>query len=284
MPILIDDTTKVVVQGITGHQGEFHTKAMREYGTNIVAGVTPGKEGQYVHDVKVYNSMKDAVSATDANTSIVFVPAPHAKDACFEAIDSGIKLLVIITERIPFHDAIEIMSYAMLKNVIVIGPNTPGIITPGVCKVGIMPDHIFVKGTVGVISRSGTLTYEIVDAIKKLGQSTCVGIGGDPIIGLSFIDIVKMFESDDDTDSIVIIGEIGGTAEEELAEYVKKGYVSKPIVAYIAGQTAPSGKRMGHAGAIILRGKGTAQSKIKAFKSAGIKVAKIPSEISHLLS
>lgn len=283
MAILVDENTKLIVQGITGHQGSFHTKEMLEAGTKVVGGVTHGKSGEVVYSVPVFNSMTDAVSATQANTSIIFVPAPYAKDAAIEAMDAGIPTLVIITENIPFHDAMDIMQYAELKNVIVIGPNTPGVISPGKAKVGIMHSAIFKKGNVGIISRSGTLTYEIVDPITQsgLGQSTCVGLGGDPIVGLSFIDVLRMLEEDKQTKTIVLVGEIGGTAEEEAAEYIKK--MKKKVFAYIAGQTAPPDRRMGHAGAIITRGKGTAESKIKALTEAGVKIARIPSEIPKLI-
>lgn len=284
MAIIIDNDTRLVVQGITGHQGIYHTRTMKAYGTNVVAGVTPGKGGQEVEGVPVYNSMSEAVKKHDANTSIIFVPAPFAKDAALEAIDAGIKTLVIITEHVPFHDALEIMPYAKLKGVTVVGPNSPGVMSAGKARVGILPDNIFSPGHVGVVSRSGTLTYEIVNSITEagLGQSTCVGLGGDPVVGLSFIDVIKMFEEDDETKQIVLVGEIGGSAEEDAAEYIKHN-VKTPVFAYIAGQTAPPGKRMGHAGAIISKGKGTAESKKKALNEAGVKVAKIPVEIPKLI-
>ncbi len=283
MAILVDESTKVIIQGITGHQGTFHTSAMLEYGTKVVGGVTPGKGGTEVHGVPVFDSVLEAISVTEANVSMVLVPARFAMDACIEAMDAGIELLVLITERIPFHDAMRIMAYADAKMVTVIGPNTPGIISPGLCKIGIMPGHIFERGKVGILSRSGTLTYEIVDWITQsgLGQSTCVGIGGDPVIGLNFIESMKSFEKDSETDSVVLVGEIGGTAEEDAADYVPN--MSKKVFAYIAGQTAPAEKRMGHAGAIISRGKGTAESKIRAFDKVGVPVAKLPSDISRLL-
>lgn len=257
---------------------------MLEYGTNIVAGVSPGREGERVHGVRVYNSVAKSVEECGANASIIFVPAPYAKDAVYEAIDAGLKTIVIITEHIPVHDVMQIMQYARLNDVIVIGPNTPGIICPNEkLKVGIMPSKIFEPGTIGVVSRSGTLTYEIVNAISSSGhgQSTCIGLGGDPVVGLSFTDVLKMFEQDEKTEAVVIVGEIGGTAEEKATEYIE--HMMKNVVAYIAGQTAPPEKRMGHAGAIIVKGKGTAESKIKALMDSGAKVARVPSDVAHLL-
>jgi succinyl-CoA synthetase alpha subunit len=283
MAILIDDDTKVIIQGITGHQGTFHAGAMLEYGTKVMGGVTPGKSGEEVHGLPVFDSVKDAMEETEAKASMVLVPAKFAMDACYEAMNAGIELLVLITERIPFHDAMRIMAYAKSKHVTVIGPNTPGIISPGLCKMGIMPGHIFSKGKVGILSRSGTLTYEIVDWITQggLGQSTCMGIGGDPVIGIGFIEGMELFEKDEETESVVLVGEIGGTAEEDAAEVVPT--MSKKVFAYIAGQTAPAEKRMGHAGAIISRGRGTAESKIRAFDKVGVPVASLPSDISKLL-
>lgn len=284
MAVLLDESTRLVVQGITGHQGQFHTRAMLDFGTQVVAGVTPGKGGTDVHGVPVYDSMHEAVGATDANASLVFVPAPFAKDAAVEAIQAGVRLLVIITERIPFHDALGIMPYARAQGVTVIGPNCPGIISPGrKAKAGIMPSHIFTPGPYGVISRSGTLTYEIVDAMTHagVGQTTCVGIGGDPIIGTNMVDALARFENDPETEGVVLVGEIGGTAEEEAARYAKT--MNKPVWAYVAGQTAPPGKRMGHAGAIITRGMGTAESKVKAFTEAGVAVANYPREVPELI-
>jgi succinyl-CoA synthetase alpha subunit len=283
MPILIDDSTKVIVQGITGHQGTFHAKAMLEYGTKVVGGVTPGKGGQEVHGLPVFGGVKEALSETGATASMVLVPARFAMNACYEAMNAGIEMLVLITERIPFHDTMKIMAYARSKHVKVIGPNTPGIISPGLCKIGIMPGHIFNQGKVGILSRSGTLTYEIVDWITQggMGQSTCMGIGGDPVIGINFIEGLELFEKDGQTDSVVLIGEIGGRAEEDAAEVVPS--MSKKVFAYIAGQTAPAEKRMGHAGAIISKGRGTAESKIKAFDKVGVPVATLPSDISKLL-
>jgi succinyl-CoA synthetase alpha subunit len=283
MAILVDDGTRVLIQGITGHQGTFHAGAMLEYGTKVVGGVTPGKGGQEVHGLPVFDSVKEARAETGATASMVLVPARFAMDACYEAMDAGIGLLVLITERIPFHDAMRIIAYARSKNIKVIGPNTPGIISPELCKIGIMPGHIFNKGKVGVLSRSGTLTYEIVDWITQggMGQSTCMGIGGDPVIGINFIEGLKLFEEDGQTESVVLIGEIGGRAEEDAAEVVPT--MSKKVFAYIAGQTAPREKRMGHAGAIISRGRGTAESKIKAFEKVGVPVATLPADISKLL-
>ncbi len=283
MAIWADENIRLLVQGITGHQGQFHTKAMMEFGTKIVAGVTPGKGGQQVHGVPVYDSVEEAMER-EPNASIVFVPAPFAKDAVIEALDAGIKLVVVITENIPFHDTMQFVHYAKYKGARVIGPNCPGIASPGKTKIGILPNVIFKEGNIGVASRSGTLTYEIVNALSQagFGQSTCVGLGGDPIIGSTFIDALKAFEDDEKTKAIVLVGEIGGTAEEEAAEYIASN-VTKPVYAYIAGRTAPPGKRMGHAGAIISGGKGTAESKIKAFEEAGVKVARFPHEIAELI-
>lgn len=283
MAILVDEETRVVIQGITGHQGRFHCEAMKHYGTKVLAGVTPGKGGETVNGVPVLDSMAEAVAETAANTSMLLVPAPYALDAAIEAIDSGIELLIIITERIPVHDAMMIMSYAKLKGTRVIGPNSPGVISPGKCKVGIMPDKIFKEGHIGIASRSGTLTYEIVSAVTDggFGQSTCAGLGGDPIIGTDFATILEMFETDTETEAVVIVGEIGGTAEEEAAEYIRK--MKKKVYAYIAGRTAPPGRRMGHAGAIISRGRGTAESKVRTLTSAGARVASFPDEIADLM-
>lgn len=284
MAVLLDEDNKVVVQGITGHQGQFHTKAMMDYGTKVVAGTSPGKAGEKVNGVPVFDGVAEAVAATKADTSIIFVPAPFAKDAVVESIEAGVRLVVIITERVPFHDCLDIMPYAKAKNVAIIGPNTPGIISPGRAKCGIMPSHIFKKGNVGVISRSGTLTYEVVSAMTAagMGQSTCMGSGGDPIIGTNFVEALKLFEEDKQTEKIVLVGEIGGTAEEEAARYIESN-VTKKVAAYVAGLTAPPEKRMGHAGAIIQRGMGTAESKIKAFEKVGVKVARYPSDIARLL-
>lgn len=283
MSILIGRKTKVIVQGMTGHQGSFHTKQMLEYGTKIVAGVTPGKGGEKVEGVPVYDTVQEALQKQDADFSVLFVPAPHAKEAAIEALENGLHI-VIITEHVPIHDAMSIIQLAKKKKLHVLGPNCPGLATPGMCKIGIMPGYIFQQGNVGVVSRSGTLTYEIVHALTKagIGQSTVVGIGGDPIIGMDFLDILPLFEKDKQTKQIVLVGEIGGDAEERAAAFIKKS-ISKPVVAYIAGTTAPEGKRMGHAGAIIEGRTGTAQHKIQALQKAGIPVAKLPSEIVQLL-
>jgi len=284
MAIFADKKNKVLVQGATGHQGVFHIGAMKEFGTNVVAGVTPGKGGQKVEGVPIFNNVYEGVSETGANTSLVLVPARFAKDAVFEALDADIKTLVVITENIPFHDAMEFVHYAKYKEAVLIGPNCPGIASPGKTKIGILPGQIFKEGNIGVASRSGTLTYEIVNSLteKDIGQSTCVGLGGDPIIGTTFIDALDAFEKDPETKAIVLVGEIGGTAEEEAAEHITE-HISKPVFAFIAGRTAPPGKRMGHAGAIIARGKGTAESKIKAFEKADVKVAKFPTDIADLV-
>jgi succinyl-CoA synthetase alpha subunit len=281
--ILLDENTRAVVQGITGKQGSFHTKKMLECGTNIVAGVTPGKGGMEVHGVPVYDTVCEAVDEHDANASVIFVPAPFAKDASYEAIDAGLDLIVIITEHIPVHDAIDIVDYAESVGAKIIGPNTPGIASPKVGKLGIIPMSILKEGSVGMVSRSGTLTYEIASQITSagFGQSTCVGIGGDPVTGLRYVETLEMFEKDDETDAVVMIGEIGGSAEEIAAEYIKK--MKKPVIGYIAGQSAPKGKRMGHAGAIIEGGKGTAESKMKALEEAGAYVAKKISDIPKIL-
>jgi len=284
MSIFVDEKNKVLVQGATGHQGVFHIGEMLNFGTKVVAGVTPGKAGQEVHGVPIFNSVQDGVDETGADTSLILVPARFAKDAVFEALDAGIKTVVTITENIPFHDAMEFVHYAKYKDAVLIGPNCPGIASPGKTKIGILPGSIFLEGNVGVASRSGTLTYEIVNSLKEkgIGQSTCVGLGGDPIIGTTFIDALDAFEKDKETKAIVLVGEIGGTAEEDAAEHIME-YISKPVFAFIAGRTAPTGKRMGHAGAIIARGKGTAASKIKAFEKADVKLAKFPTDIADLV-
>lgn len=283
MAVLLGGDTRLMVQGITGHQGQFHTKAMLEYGTKVVAGVTPGKGGTEIHGVPVFDACDEAVAAKGANASITFVPAPYAKDAAIEAIEAGVQLLVIITERIPFHDCLDLMPYARSKGVTVIGPNCPGVCTAGVAKAGIMPNHIFTPGPYGVISRSGTLTYEIVDAMTNagLGQTTCIGIGGDPINGTSMVEALALLARDPKTEGVVLVGEIGGTAEEEAAQFAKT--MDKPVWAYIAGRTAPPGRRMGHAGAIISQGMGTAESKVRAFEDAGVGVAKYPRGIPELI-
>jgi succinyl-CoA synthetase alpha subunit len=277
MSILIDKKTRLVVQGITGGEGSFHTQQMKEYGTNIVAGVTPGKGGSLIEGINVYNTVVDAVKKQNANTSIIFVPPSFAADAILEAANAGIKVIICITEGIPVNDMIKVYDALKRKDVVLVGPNCPGVISPGKAKVGIMPGFIHQKGSIGVVSRSGTLTYEAVKQLTdvKLGQSTCVGIGGDPIIGSQFIDIIKLFNEDPETEGIVMIGEIGGSAEEEAAEFIKKN-VKKPVVGFIAGRTAPPGRRMGHAGAIISGGKGTASEKMKAMVKAGIQVVESP--------
>jgi succinyl-CoA synthetase alpha subunit len=285
MGVLVGKGTKLVVQGITGRDGMFHTLKMKEYGTDVVAGVTPGKGGESVDGIPVFDSVEEAVEKTGANTSVIYVPSFAAPDAIYEACDAGCGLIVCITEGIPALEMVKVVNYLKAKNTRLIGPNCPGIITPGEAKVGIMPGHIHKPGPVGVVSRSGTLTYEVVYQLtsKDIGQSTCMGIGGDPIIGTNFIDALTAFESDPDTRAIVLIGEIGGTDEEEAAVFIKEK-VSKPVVAFIAGITAPPGKRMGHAGAIISGGTGTAKEKIEAFGSCGVPVAKTPSEISRLVA
>lgn len=282
--ILLDENTKAIVQGITGKQGRFHTKEMIEYGTNIVAGTSPGKAGETVEGIPVYNSIEEIKKYhPDINASIIFIPAPYVKDAAFEAI-TEVDLVIIITEHIPIHDTMEIVKYAQENNTTVIGPNTPGIITPGVGKLGIMPTHIFKKGHIGLVSRSGTLTYEIASQITDagLGQSTCLGVGGDPVTGIDFITALKQFEEDPETEQIVLLGEIGGVAEIKAAEYAEK-HVTKPVISFIAGVSAPLGKRMGHAGAIIEGTDGTAQNKKEILAQHGIKVADIPSDIVELI-
>ncbi len=286
MSILIDKNTRLVVHGITGNEGLFHTTQMLAYGTQVVAGVTPGKGGEWVENkVPVFDSAKLAVEATGANTSIIFVPARFAADSIFEAADSGVKLIVCITEGVPVQDMIRVRAYLDQVNIRLVGPNCPGLLTPGESKVGIIPGNIAIPGNIGVVSRSGTLTYEVLYALKLkgMGVSTCVGIGGDPINGTNFIDALSMFEADPYTEKVILMGEIGGTDEEKAAEFISK-HMTKPVVSFIAGQSAPPGKRMGHAGAIVEGGSGLAADKVKALESAGVKVAKHPEQIPDLLS
>jgi len=279
MAIIVDEKTKVCVQGITGNQGRFHARQMMEYGTRVVAGVSPGKGGQELDGVPVYETVEEAVDKRGASASIIFVPAPFAKDAVFEAIDAGIQVVVTISEHIPVHDAMDMMAFAAQHNATIVGPNTFGIISPGKCKIGIMPNKIYVPGPVGIIARSGTLSYELAYNLTnaELGQTTVVGLGGDRVVGLDFVDCLRQMERDPETKAIVLVGEIGGTAEEEAAEFVKG--MKKPVVAYLAGKSAPPGKRMGHAGAIIERGRGSFESKVQALNSAGVPVAELPSEV-----
>jgi succinyl-CoA synthetase alpha subunit len=286
MTILVDKDTRVLVQGVTGREGSSHTLSMLKYGTKIVAGVTPGKAGTDVGGVPVYNTVKGALDEhPEINSTIIFVPAAFNADAVYEALDSDLKLVVDITEHVPIHDSLEFVNYARDRGVTIIGPNCPGVMSPGLCKLGIMPGQIFSPGNVGIISRSGTLTYEIAWVLSKagLGQSTAVGVGGDPIIGRDTVEIIEMFESDPGTSAIVVIGEIGGDAEERLAARIKQKGMKKPVVGFIAGRQAPPGKRMGHAGAIVSMGAGTADGKIKALESVGVKVAELPSEIPKLV-
>jgi len=285
MSVLVNESTRVVVQGLTGREGSFHAQQMIEYGTQVVAGVTPGKGGTKHLDVPVFNTMADAVRATKANASVIFVPPPFAADAILEAVDAALPLVICITEGIPTLDMVRVAAVLKDSKTRLIGPNCPGIISPGKCKIGIMPGIIHKQGNVGLVSRSGTLTYEAVDQLTRLGigQSTCIGIGGDPIIGTSFLDAIRLFNDDPDTHAIVMIGEIGGNAEQQAAEYVKAS-VKKPVVGFIAGQTAPPGRRMGHAGAIISGGAGTAAEKYEAMAVAGIRTVKSPAEIGRTLA
>src|SRR5574337_1351820 len=280
MSILVNKNTKVICQGITGEQGTFHTRQMVAYGTKMVGGVTPGKGGTKVDSIPVFDTVEQAAKNTGADATVIYVPAPFAADAIMEAVDAGIRLVICITEGIPVLDMVKVRTFMKGKPSRLVGPNCPGVITPGECKIGIMPGHIHKAGSIGVVSRSGTLTYEAVDQLTRLGlgQSTCVGIGGDPVNGTNFVDVLGMFQDDPGTSAIVMIGEIGGSAEEDAAEFIKKK-VTKPVVGYIAGVTAPKGKRMGHAGAIISGGKGTADEKMKAMEAAGIRVTRSTAEI-----
>lgn len=282
MSILVDKKTRVVVQGITGNEGLFHTRQMVEYGTKVVAGVTPGKGGQRIEGIPVFNTVMEAVKETSANASAIFVPPAFAADAILEATDAGVSIIVCLTEGIPTLDMVTVKKVLKEKGSKLIGPNTPGIISPGKCKIGVMAGYIHKPGKVGIISRSGTLTYEVVDQLTKkgIGQSTCVGIGGDQIIGLNYVDLLDLFEKDPQTKAVIMIGEIGGTAEEEAAQFIKKN-VSKPVVAFIAGLTAPPGRRMGHAGAIIAGGKGTAKEKMEVLEKAGVKVVRNPALVGE---
>ncbi len=293
MSVLVNKDTRLVVQGITGGEGTFHTSQILEYGTNVVAGVTPGKGGlqysgndrdTFSRPVPVYNTVKEAVEAENANATVIFVPAPFAADAIMEAAEAGLKVIICITEGIPVNDMMKAYNYVQERGAVLVGPNCPGVITPDEAKVGIMPGFIHRKGSIGVVSRSGTLTYEAVHQLTNvgLGQSTCIGIGGDPVIGTRFIDAIKLFAKDEETEGLVMIGEIGGSAEEEAAEYIKKHF-KKPVVGFIAGRTAPPGRRMGHAGAIVSGGKGTAEDKIRAMEKAGIKVVENPADIGEAM-
>lgn len=285
MSILVDNSTRVLVQGITGREGRFHARQMLSYGTNIVAGVTPGRGGEDVEGVPVFNTVSEAFEAKSPNAAIIYVPAPFAPDAIAEAGDAGIPLVVCITEGIPVLDTLRIYHYARGSGTALVGPNCPGIISPGKCKLGIMPGHIHSPGRVGVVSRSGTLTYEVVKSLTDLGigQSTCIGIGGDPIIGTSFVEALALFQADDETDVVVLIGEIGGTDEELAADYIRS-MVTKPVVAFVAGRTAPPDRRMGHAGAIISSGKGTAAEKIAALSAAGVRIAESPGKVAAMVA
>ncbi|SMP48768.1 succinyl-CoA synthetase (ADP-forming) alpha subunit [Neorhodopirellula lusitana] len=284
MSILVDKNTKVICQGITGNAGKFHALGCRDYGTQLVGGVTPGKGGQDVEGMPVFDTVEEAVQQTGADATMIFVPPPFTADAILEAIDAGIRVIAAITEGVPVIDMVRVYEKVKASNSILIGPNCPGLITPGECKIGIMPGYIHTPGKIGVMSRSGTLTYEAVwqTSNLKLGQSTCVGLGGDPIVGTNYIDLFKLYQEDDQTEAILMIGEIGGSAEEEAAAYVKE-HVTKPVAAFIAGRTAPPGKRMGHAGAIISGGKGTAEEKVAALEDAGIVVAPSPAEMGEAI-
>lgn len=285
MSILVNKNTKVLTQGITGATGQLHTRACREYGTQMVAGVTPGRGGADFEGIPIFDTVEQAVKATGANASVIYVPPPFAADAVMEAVDAGVPLVICITEGIPVLDMVRVKRYLEGKASRLIGPNCPGVITPGECKIGIMPGYIHKPGTIGVVSRSGTLTYEAVHQLTQLGigQSSCVGIGGDPVNGTGFIDVLRMFQDDPQTEGVVLIGEIGGTAEEEAAAFIRD-HMTKPVAAFIAGQTAPKGKRMGHAGAIIAGGKGTAVEKIRAFKDAGVHIIPSPAEMGKTMA
>jgi len=285
MSILVGKNTRLIVQGITGQAGAFHTKQCKEYGTNVVGGVTPGKGGETLEGTPIFNSVRDAVDKTKANATMVYVPAPYAADAIIEAADAGVELIVCITEGIPVMDMIGVKQYLKTTKSLLIGPNCPGVITPGECKIGIMPGYIHKPGKIGVVSRSGTLTYEAVHQLSQrgIGQSTCVGIGGDPVQGLSFLDVLKLFNADPNTEGVIMLGEIGGSAEETAAEYIKSE-MKKPVVGFIGGQTAPEGKRMGHAGAIISGGSGKASDKIKALEKAGVSVSMSPATLGETMA
>ena len=285
MSILVDRTTRVIVQGITGATGQFHTKACREYGTQIVGGVTPGKGGSDFEGIPIFDTVEQAVRTTGANATCIFVPPPFAADAIMEAADAGLALAICITEGVPTLDMVRCTRYLAGTATRLVGPNCPGVITPGECKIGIMPGYIHTPGRVGVVSRSGTLTYEAVHQLTRLGigQSTCVGIGGDPIIGTGFIDALRLYQADPGTEGVILIGEIGGTSEEEAAVFIK-AHMTKPVAVFVAGQTAPKGKRMGHAGAIIAGGRGTAADKIRAFEEAGVRVARSPADLGATMA
>ena len=284
MSILVNSETRVLTQGITGATGQFHTRTCKEYGTRMVAGVTPGKGGTSFEDIPIFDSVEEAVGATGANASVIYVPPPFAADAIMESADAGVPLVICITEGVPVQDMMRVKRYLEERGTVLVGPNCPGVITPGECKIGIMPGHIHKRGAVGVISRSGTLTYEAVDQLTRLGmgQSTCVGIGGDPIRGLNFIDVLQRFNEDDETEAVVLIGEIGGNAEQDAADWIR-AHMNKPVVGFIVGQTAPPGKRMGHAGAIISGGKGTAAEKVEALRAAGVRMAPSPADIGQTM-
>ena len=284
MSILVNAETRVLTQGITGATGRFHTRACREYGTRMVAGVTPGKGGTPFEGIPVFDSVEQAVRETAANASVIYVPPPFAADAILESADAGVPLVICITEGVPVQDMMRVKRYLKDRGTVLVGPNCPGVITPGECKIGIMPGHIHKRGAIGVISRSGTLTYEAVDQLTRLGlgQSTCVGIGGDPIRGLDFIDVLALFNDDDETEAVVLIGEIGGSAEQDAADWIR-AHMKKPVVGFIVGRTAPPGKRMGHAGAIISGGKGTAAEKVEALRGAGVRMAPSPADIGQTM-